>query len=374
MVLDYKILNREIFNESDRLYGSDMKYHQSHENILRNKSNHNYSALKRGGSYINTTNNSIVFDNSIVAPYFISSINDKRPINGGHLSYHITGVEMRKYKSVTVNNYSEGPFGVQHQFSFTEYEGEIPNIESAIVFISEQSWCWQHFVQDLLHLIVWSRDFLLSNPEITLLLENPRDDFNCLEDIIRTELGLKNPIHYLPTHEPSNINVNALHYTTLVPSNDKYSCPPILRRYTHELLGSKEPIQNYFLYVSREKNESRKISNNTHIISVLREEALRRGLEFKILIPQENNFEDNKLLFSKSKIIFAPHGGVNYHIYWAPKGVHFIEVVKTAWMESLMTICRSININYYLLPIPSKPDDLNMTININELKKTLSLI
>lgn len=253
-------------------------------------------------------------------------------------------------------------------YSFNDNTNIDMNLENCILFLNNSSGSWQHFIQDSLHLIIFCIPFLNNNPNISLVLENPRNDFKSLEFILKNILNIQNNIIYLEHSKKINIKITNF-FECLNEPNILYAVTPQQRRNVHTLLMKymKENCNSdkkYLTYFTRKNCKIRKVLNEKEIIIFLKKIAKALNLNFIIVDTNEIEFKKIFDIMYNSKIVIAPHGGSNYNLYFCKCETLFIEFVLVNNTHSISSVVQSIGLDYFVIPCDNNN---NFIIDIKEL-------
>lgn len=326
-----EIILKKKFTTEDHTFLSSLNYLPKHLHMIK-------SAIKMSS-------------HKPTSKYF-KDINSPFTIHGHHEDVS-KSIFIYSYNNYFIN-YPHYTADKQHIYELDSTGYIFDTIKEGMIFLNNSSWSWQHFIQDTLHYVAFARDFLQKNPDINIVFEKPREDFKCLEFIMKNIFGLSNKIIYLnPNVGKRKIFFNKLYCCEMKP-NILYSCPPYLRRLTHNYIMNfsrkYESNEKYLTYLTRRNCSMRKVRNEDQLIICLKKYANIKGLKLNIVDTTQQNFEDIFKIIYNSKIIIAPHGGANFNIYWAQQNTIFIEFGFIKQLETVMNIARSIGLKYYLFP------------------------
>uniref|UniRef100_A0A6C0CKC5 Glycosyltransferase 61 catalytic domain-containing protein n=1 Tax=viral metagenome TaxID=1070528 RepID=A0A6C0CKC5_9ZZZZ len=230
--------------------------------------------------------------------------------------------------------------------------------KALLLFNSGDDWSWQHFTQDVLHLLT---------PEVLKLL---RGDASIKILILRTSahakfyfrevFHLKNEIVEIQQY-PRGVSCVTLFFPVLHPTGifTQFMVPDQFRQHIRDsivkslgltLKGSKRSL----VYLSRVSAPSRKVRNETQVVEALKNYADANGLEYITFDASKYNFRERFQILHNADIVVAPHGGAVYNIYGCRPGTRIIEFIgtkgnPTCWMWPL---AKSLGMKYYALPLP----------------------
>jgi predicted O-methyltransferase YrrM len=246
-----------------------------------------------------------------------------------------------------------------------------------VLFCYEWTDLWQHFIQDLIPIIVDAKEFLDSNPNYHIIILASQ-----YISILRDLIGIKNNIITI-TRSNNHINlskeiiifehdgpVNKMNIVSNVRNQSVYSnINNLIRQNLKKLYPDIiNPVEPYILYLSR-TNTCRKVSNDQEIRML--------DSRIKIFNLEENNmllYERFKLFYNASMII-SPHGGASYHIIACKPSTPFIEFVGI-YNISLENIANGIGLKWYPLICPNLKlhNQEIYDVNIEELRKIINIL
>tara|TARA_B100000676_G_C18052095_1_gene831894 strand:- start:189 stop:1205 length:1017 start_codon:yes stop_codon:yes gene_type:complete len=208
-------------------------------------------------------------------------------------------------------------------------QSEKVHVEQAMLFVnSGDDHTWQHWMQDALHLLCQSADFLKKNEDITLLFRDDKDHIIfCVKELCK----LKNKIQFFD--QSFRHKIKKLYVPARLPHSlfFKKTVPPDNIKYIRELLAPllTETSQKNLTYLTRSGgNNSRNVLNEPEIIETLKEFSKQNNLNFiNFNHADYSEIIDRFNVFYNSDIIVAPHGGASYHVYACKEKTQFIEFV-----------------------------------------------
>ena len=129
------------------------------------------------------------------------------------------------------------------------------------------------------------------------------------------------------------------------------------------------------IYVSRNKSERRKISNEKELLTILKK------YNFKTLYLDNMSFEKQIKIFSNAKYVVGLHGAGLSNIVWMKNKSHLIELrpEKDLYLNCYFNLSNLLNINYHY-EICAKTNFFqsskysNYNVNIDSFKKKLNRI
>jgi len=125
---------------------------------------------------------------------------------------------------------------------------------------------------------------------------------------------------------------------------------------------------NNRVYISRERAERRKITNEMEVMSVLDEYGFER------YYPEELPFLDQVELFANANIVISPHGAGLSNIVWADN-LNVIEIFNDYVTDPYYIIANHLDHDYTAIRArstePRKKWHSNMKVNVDELRDTI---
>ena len=147
----------------------------------------------------------------------------------------------------------------------------------------------------------------------------------------------------------------------------------VIKKLREKLIFKKSNLNK--IYVSRNKSQRRKISNEKELLAVL------KNYNFKTLYLDNMSFEKQINIFSNAKYVVGLHGAGLSNIVWMKNKSNLIELrpEKDLYLNCYFNLSNLLNINYYY-DICNKENFFqsskysNYNVNINSLKKKLNKI
>ena len=201
---------------------------------------------------------------------------------------------------------------------------------------------FQHFLQDVLPLIMGAYQFLKQNPNIPIICSNCPFAVHCINNL----LGLTNQVR------PINnwITSKKMFVPWITPFyRGEYLPFPLLEKASIQMSIINKP--KYLILISRRNCVSRHVSNEINVFKMVFKESKKRGLEPFLYIPSKYT-EETRQIFSQAGGIIAPHGGGNYNILFTPhrqKKVFFIEVLTKNDLHTCWGTALAAGMDYYPL-------------------------
>jgi hypothetical protein len=232
------------------------------------------------------------------------------------------------------------PSGIKWEFS-----------EPCILFVFEWTDGWQHFMQDLVPVLVSAKPFLDQHPSYRLIVKK-----GVRTDWIRDLLDIVNPI----TEVAVNYSFRALSPTVITFDPQKNCQPPnlvsnirkmeyysqandlIRKSICRRFPEVEEKVSPYILYLSR-KGCSR----------TLRQDEEIRNLDPRIRVfnlqEQDVPFWDRLKLFYNASMIIVPHGGAIYHVLACRPNTPMIEIFGAGDFINCERLANGIPLQYFPL-------------------------
>jgi hypothetical protein len=211
---------------------------------------------------------------------------------------------------------------------------------------------FQHFVQDCLPIISLIQDLPEIPKDIPIIVREPDHNFTSFKSYLNA-INCQNPIHFL--RSGASITVEKLFFLRFYPFNAIYSLPPLLYESTYSKFHSSAnslPTEKRNVILVNRHEKIRNFNDLEPIVARLEKWCKQTNLELKLLNPKTTSFDELQDVFSKTKYVFAVHGGANYNMIWAPPDATLIEFIPTQATDSLFHMTLSYGQNYlpYALP------------------------
>lgn len=232
---------------------------------------------------------------------------------------------------------------------------------------------WQHFSQDLLPILSFSRDFLIENPDVIIVTYNHPPQ---IREYFFKKFNIKNRVLTYPLRG----------FEFSAKCNELYNFECNVQLITEwwnnffykdisNILHENEPpsTRSNVVYLRRNENLYRSIYNDKEVIETLSKYAKDNKLNFIIFEYQNYSMEETASIIRNAHTIVASHGGNSCNIIFAPKGAKFIEYTFIDTMNSMYNMASSIELDYYMVPNRGDLTTPGITVNINKLIDILEL-
>jgi hypothetical protein len=250
---------------------------------------------------------------------------------------------------------------------FSEYsELHFNKVFPALNFMG---YLWQHFVQDVLPILYFGKEFLNENSDVVILLYE-----GIPEDIVNYFLGafkINNQVQYIP-YSGKIISADHLYKFETNVQIPTYWWNNFFYEGIHKIVNeNKNHSRKNLIYTKRLYR--RTVLNEDEFKEVLKEYAHQNNLNFIEFESEHYDIEERVNIFNDAHTIVSPHGGANYHILFAPKGCKFIEYTFADSMYTLYNIASSIELDYYVVPGGGNNTTISFEVDLNKLKWILNL-
>lgn len=252
------------------------------------------------------------------------------------------------------NNVSKYTFAIKRNNSLKF------NIKNAMSFDFGGSNSFQHFMQDCLPVINASRDFLIKNPDIAILLPKPIQSF-ASRDLILKWLGINNLV--IETNF-EKVSIDKLYFWSFKPFAAKYALPNIWYKKLFDQLSFEKidlPAEKLVLITRNEKNRS--FSNTQEIINEMNLISKYLNLDLLVIDSSSVDISYYKNNLSSARIVVAIHGGANYNLVFAHKECLFFEFVPIHNINSTIHFICGMGITYIPVPVNFSPLENNIRID-----------
>ena len=277
--------------------------------------------------------------------YFSS---DRHPFGG--LTSGFRAINLNVWRSIYLlpnfrrrNGLNFNVFYIQRKFNGLNSQ-EVSRVRALLCLDLGGAESFQHFISDVLPLLLPFRNFLQRNTDIIIgLPESSRGDVHRL---LLDWVGIQNEIVFLGSNP---YFVNELFTITADPKNYVYAVPSsLIYELASQLRLNKSP-QNKIALLYRNQR-TRNIANFDEIKSWLK--IFCRNIGYELLIIDTNKLDITVVrnLLSECKILLSPHGGACYNVLFLRKDSLFVEFIPTKNTNTVEYFARSSGINY--LPIP----------------------
>jgi capsular polysaccharide biosynthesis protein len=116
-------------------------------------------------------------------------------------------------------------------------------------------------------------------------------------------------------------------------------------------LGNAPP-RSRKIYISRQKDGTRKVTNETELLDIL------RGDEFEVLFLEELSFLEQVRAFAEASIVVSPHGAGLSNLVFCGPGTSLLELFSPHYVNvCYWALSNQLRLNYsYLIGEPTHPD------------------
>lgn len=231
-----------------------------------------------------------------------------------------------------------------HPIHDVEHEKQILNID-CVVIAAPWSDGFQHCTQDLLPRIVAIQDWLIENPNITLVCFKNHDLMWWLTTYFPQ---IKNNILF--TTKPMITSTGKL-YTVV--QNPLHRCEMVpYGLYLNMNLTYTTGQDKHIVIFDRSRLQTRAI-DSYKLANLIAEKVISHGYDIKIIDPSEISRSSLIKIMQNTKGVIAPHGGANYNVLFMRRtkkyqDLHrfFIEFITEFNSHHTYHIALGSNINY----------------------------
>jgi hypothetical protein len=279
----------------------------------------------------------------------IKYFNFEQEIFGG-LPQFIKSAELLEFNNVSFepaknppNEVSKYTFKIKRKKSDEKFD-----LDSAFTFNLGGAETFQHFIQDCLPIIAMSKDFIVSNPAIVILIEKPNSNFKTQELLIRS-LGIKNKI--INTSK-DKIIIKNLYYWNFKPFNARLVLPFDWYEKLYETLHEGVPNNNLEYLTLITRNESTRNFKDENLLSEnLSNLSKKLNLKFIKIDSNESDVGIYQNILPRTKILIAMHGGACFNsIYLSNKSI-FFEFIPTQNTNTTLNFISGLGIKYVPIPL-----------------------
>jgi Capsular polysaccharide biosynthesis protein len=177
---------------------------------------------------------------------------------------------------------------------------------------------------------------------------------------------------------------NRLHLkaeTLVVPSvpHNQDIVPEWVLRFVRGLYpGNNAPVSSkQYIYISRQKANTRKIINEKEVISLL------TAYGFTCVELENMSIEEQAAVFGNASVIVAPHGASQTNLVFCQEGTTVIEIFPSNWASPIYwSMCVQLGLNYYYLcdkGLQERTEDYwkykseDFSVSTKELEQTLTM-
>lgn len=258
----------------------------------------------------------------------------------------------------------------KYTFKIVRSNSDKFDIENAIAFNFGGANSFQHFIQDSLPVINATRDFLIQNPKIALLLPKPIKSF-VSRDLILKWLGINSNV--IET-DFEKVSIGKLYFWSFKPFAAKYALPSIwYKKLFSQLSFSKMNLLADKLVLITRNEKMRNFSNTEEIINELH--LLSKDLNLDLLVIDSSSADISyyKNNLGSARIVIAMHGGANFNLVFAHKDCLFFEFVPVQNTNSSIHFISGLGLRYIPVPINFSISQNNIRIDPQKIKE-ISLI
>jgi hypothetical protein len=207
---------------------------------------------------------------------------------------------------------------------------------------------FQHFIQDCFPILAASKEFLIKNPEIPILIPEFQGESKVRSRMLEI-LGIKNKI--IETNF-DYISIDQLYFWNFEPYPAKYSLPDIFYSLLQSELNyvySKKKNSKLILITRRENY--RNFANEDEIIRNCEIISKKLGLELVVINSAEASFEDWARQLPEAKVVIGMHGGALFNLIFTKPGTLLFEFVSTFGTDSVINTLPKLGIRVVPVPI-----------------------
>ena len=164
---------------------------------------------------------------------------------------------------------------------------------------------------------------------------------------------------------------NLIYIGNLYPSGNprKKIIYDLKKKFHSKLKNSKR------IYISRNKSERRKITNEANLIQIL------KNYKFKTVYSEKMSLHKQIKIFSSAKYVLGLHGAGLTNSIWMKKKSYLIEIKpeRDLYLNCYFNLANLLSLNYHYIICKKKnifktSKNSNYEVDINEIKKKLSKI
>lgn len=262
------------------------------------------------------------------------------------------------------NNVSKYTFRIRKSKS-SKFE-----IEKAFSFNFGGANSFQHFIQDCLPVIVASKDFLIRNPDIAVLLPKPLESFSSRSQILKW-IGIKNLV--IDTNFEKAC-IGEFYFWDFEPFTAKYTLPNVWYKKLYDEINYLELNSKTDKLVLITRNEKmRSFMNTDEIISELK--LISDDLNLNLFVIESSSADISKYrdTLNCASIIVSMHGGANYNLIFANKDCIFFEFIPIHNSGSTIDLISGLGIRYIPVPLNCSFEENDICVD-NKVIKEIGLI
>ena len=229
--------------------------------------------------------------------------------------------------------------------------------------------CWQHFVQDILPILIFNKELLNKEEDIILLIYNELN-INIINFFLE-KLEIKNRIFSIPYKSENIIHTKNLYNFEC---NEGLPCWWwnffFYKKINNKLLENQKIEKKNVIYNKR--YNCRTFFNEKEVIMCLKNYCEKNNLNFIEFDSNIFSISETFDIFKNAHTIVAPHGGANYNIIFSSTGTKFIEYTFIDTMYTLYNIAGALNLSYYIVPNRGNNSTIGIYVDIKKLEKLLN--
>lgn len=234
---------------------------------------------------------------------------------------------------------------------------------------------WQHFIQDILPILIFAKDFLDKNLDVSIMLYEQLQH-KAFAKYFLDKLEIKNPICYTPyywpfTEEKTIYKCKKLYNFECDNQMPVYWWNNFFYKDISNQLTNRDSLKNNLIYCRRTNN--RVFSNEDEVRKVLQNYANMNNLNYIEFEEHNYTMQQKEDIFKDAHTVVSPHGGANYHIIFCSAGAKFIEYTFVDCMYSLYNIASSLDLDYYMVPNQGTNSTYSISVDIDKLNTLLNL-
>jgi capsular polysaccharide biosynthesis protein len=330
--------------------------------IIEAENTENLKSCKKSGTWIKLKffGKSIHFWTSIERRYFKNISNYLDTIVANQTV--ITTAKLVILKSVKVIHNKKDGSSLNLYNSKIKRNRILKNNEKGFYLNVKGSESFQHFVAETLPILGLTREFLIGQPELQIIMPQPLPNFKTHKYFFE-RLGITNPIRYI---EKNNLCFEELYIIELHPFNAIYATPSTLYKNVYESIHTMKESQalkmdNLVVFLRNEN--TRNFANLPKIKQLF--EKYANELNLNLIFVDSNAIQANDLveILENAKYVFGAHGGANYNMIWAHKDTTLIEFIPTNSTDSLQHLVLSSGQKYFPYAIAFDKRDFSFEIS-----------
>lgn len=345
-------MNTNSFNHNEKIYNYPIKTFDENDRLLLDKAK--------------TTGMFFLKKQYIDYPKFWRNEQFTLPFNGFYIKKY-TNIVFRTI-SQNLPYYDEGSRIEIFNHNSHPFKKEI-SFDKICPILNFGGNCWQHFVQDILPILIFNKEMLNQEEDIILLMY---DELNI--NIIKfffEKLNIKNRIFFVPYKSKYIIHAKNLYNFECNEGMPCWWWNFFFYKKINDKLLENEKIEKKNVIYNKRYN-SRVFFNEKEVINCLKQYCEKNNLTFIEFDSKKFNISQTFDIFKNAHTIIAPHGGANYNIIFSSTGTKFIEYTFIDTMYTLYNIAGALNLNYYIVPNRGNNSTKGIYVDINKLEKLLN--